>query len=273
MTTWEETAPPIARMIAAGEIEEAIKELEKVERKFASEPSFHLLRGDTLWAGGDVEGGFAAYQKALELAPNSTDCMGAMAMALYESLDFKAAHEMADRALEHADLEDSARADLVDLLSCLAERDGDFEESDRLSDLATEIDPVSFPPPYRMSEAEFQDIADRAVEDLPEEFLRALKENLAMVIDPVPPADILEMSDPPLSPSLLGLYTGIPLPERESSRSLPGLPDVIHLFQRNIEREASNAQDVSDQIIITVYHEIGHYFGMDEDELEALELD
>ena len=273
MTTWEETAPLIARMIAAGEIEEARKELEAVEQRFASEPSYHLLRGDTLWAGGDVEGGFAAYQKALELAPDSIDCMGAMAMALYESLDFEAAHEMATRALEHAEIEDSTRADLYDLLSCLAERDGDFEESDRLSSLASEIDPVSYPLPYGMSEVEFQDIADRAVEDLPKEFLRALKENLAMVIEPVPPADVLMMRDPPLSPALLGLYTGVPLPERESSRSLPSLPDVIHLFQRNIEREASNAQDVSDQIVITVYHEIGHYFGMDEEELEALDLD
>jgi len=273
MTTWEDTAPSIARMIAAGEIAEAKKKLETVERQFTSEPSFHLLRGDTLWAGGDVERGFASYRKALELAPNSTDCMGAMALALYETLDFKSAHDLATRALGHPDLEDSARADMYDLLSCLAERDEHLDESDRLSALATELDPESFPPIPRMKVSAFQDIADRAVEDLPEEFLRALRENLSIVVEPVPPRDVLEMSDPPLSPSLLGLYTGIPLPERESAQAPPTLPDVIHLFQRNIERESANAEEVSDQITITVYHEIGHYFGMDEEELEALDLD
>jgi predicted Zn-dependent protease with MMP-like domain len=273
MKTWEEISQSIARLIAAGEMDEAEKELRKVARQFNDEPSFHLLKGDTLWAGGDVEGGFASYQKALDLAPDSIDCMGAMALALYEFVDFKGAYAVATRALDHPDLPDTARADLYDLLSCLAERDGDFKESDRLSALATTIDPDAYPPPYRLTAAKFQKIADHAVEDLPEEFLRALRENLAMVIEPVPPVAILESEDPPLSPSLLGLYTGVPLPERESSTSPPSLPDVIHLFQRNIEREASNADEIRDQITITVYHEIGHYFGMDEDELEALDLD
>jgi len=273
MSTWEDTAPTIARMIAAGEIEEAWEELKKVKKKFDAEPSFHLLRGDTLWAGGNVEGGFASYRKALELAPNSTDCIGAMALALYETLDFKGARDLATRTLESPDLESSARADMYDVLSCLAERDGDFDESDRLSALATEIDPECFPPIPRMKARAFQEIADRAVEELPEEFLRALRENLAIVIEPVPPRDILEMDNPPLSPSLLGLYTGVPLPERESAQAPPSLPDTIHLFQRNIERGSADAEDVCEQITITVYHEIGHYFGMDEEELEALDLD
>jgi predicted Zn-dependent protease with MMP-like domain len=273
MSSWEEISQSIARRIAEGEVEEAERELYRVEKQFAREPYFHLLMGDALWAGGRIREGFASYERALELDPNSADCMSAMALALYEFLDFKAASEMAARALDHPDLPEDTRADLYDLMSCLAERDGDFEESDRLSALATATDPETYPPPFRMSDLEFEEVADRAVEDLPEEFLRALRENLAIVIEPVPPREILEMEDPPLSPSLLGLYTGVPLPEREASTSPPSLPDVIHLFQRNIERESSDADEVADQITITVYHEIGHYFGMDEDELEALELE
>ena len=272
MSDWDDICQSIVRRIAAGDSEEALEMLAAAEKDFGYEPGFHLLRGDVLWTGEDLDEGFRAYKKALELAPDSVDALCAMAMALYEFLDFKKAHDMATRALDLADPADVVRADLYDVLSCLAERDGDCRESDRLAAMATEIDPKAFPPPYRMKEREFEEVVEEAILALPPEFLKALRENLAIVIEPVPSMDTLEMSRPPLSPSLLGLYSGVPLPERESSSSPPDLPDVIHLFQRNIEREASSRDQVADQIAITVYHEIGHYFGMGEEELEELDL-
>jgi predicted Zn-dependent protease with MMP-like domain len=272
MSNWQDVCQAIVRRVAGGDLDEAFEMLEEAEKDFSHEASFHLLKGDILWTGGGLADGFLAYEKALELAPDSVDTLCAMAMALYEFLDFKKAYDLATRALDLADPSDVVRADLYDVLSCLAERDGDYEESERLAAMATQIDPKAFPPPYRMKEAEFREVAEEAVLALPAEFLKALRENLAIVTEPVPPMDILQMSQPPLSPSLLGLYSGVPLPERESSLSPPDLPDVIHLFQRNIEREASSRDEVADQIAITVYHEIGHYFGMSEDELEELDL-
>jgi predicted Zn-dependent protease with MMP-like domain len=272
MSSWEDLSQSISQSIGSGDLDEAFRQLAKAEKTHGGEPGFHLLRGDALWSRGDLHRGRAAYEKALSLAPGWVDARCALALALYELLDFRAAREMASGALEDADPDDAIRADLLDLLSSLADRDGDFDEGDRLSALAHEIDPEAFPLPCRMSPAEFGNVADEAVYALPAEFLDALRKNLAIVFEPVPLEEILRMEDPPLSPSLLGLYTGVALPDRNDATAPPSLPDVIHLFQRNIEREASSREEVSDQIAITVYHEIGHYFGMDEDELEALDL-
>ncbi|MCK4547209.1 MAG: metallopeptidase family protein [Candidatus Eisenbacteria sp.] len=272
MTDWKKSSQSIARTIAAGDIEKALKMLSQAEKDFGHKAGFHLLKGDALWSCGEIREGCYAYERALEIAPDSVDTLCAAALARYDFLEFAEARDMATRALELADPNDPTRADLYDILSCLAERDGDFDESDRLTTLATEIDPEAFPSPCRMKEAEFHAVAAEAVHALPAEFLKALQDNLAIVIESIPPKDILEMDDPPLSPSLLGLYTGVPLPERDSSTSPPHLPDVIHLFQRNIERESSSRDEVADQIAITVYHEIGHYFGMGEEELEELDL-
>jgi predicted Zn-dependent protease with MMP-like domain len=50
------------------------------------------------------------------------------------------------------------------------------------------------------------------------------------------------------------------------------LPPTIHLFRRNLERIATDADDLAEQITITLYHELGHYLGMEEDELEELDF-
>jgi len=273
MKDWEEIAEQIDELIADGAFGDALRAAGKAEREFGERAIFHLLRGDAHWAIGDLRLGMEAYEKALALDPESFECASACALALFELLQFDHAGQLASRALQARPSDGAERAPLLDLLSLLAERRGNYGEADRLAVEAAKADPTSFLLPCRMTEADFLAVADEAVEALPAEFLRALRQNLAMVVEPVPPIEILTVEDPPLSPCLLGLYTGIPLPDREESRSPSNLPDVIHLFQRNIEREASTREGVAEQIVITVYHEIGHYFGMDEADLEDLDLD
>jgi len=65
---------------------------------------------------------------------------------------------------------------------------------------------------------------------------------------------------------LLGLYTGVPLSERSVWSSYP-MPDFIAIYQKNIERICRTDREIVDQVRKTVMHEIGHYFGMEEDEL------
>ena len=83
---------------------------------------------------------------------------------------------------------------------------------------------------------------------------------------------VLMHEDPPLDPELLGLYVGVPLPERTGVRDSTTLPDVIYLFHHNIEHEAGDRREMLEQIAITVYHEVGHYFGFDDDQLEELDF-
>ncbi len=69
------------------------------------------------------------------------------------------------------------------------------------------------------------------------------------------------------SETLFGLYTGIPLTKRSSSYGMV-LPDKITLYQRSIEEGCRTRQEIQAQIRTTLLHEIGHHFGLSEDELE-----
>lgn len=69
--------------------------------------------------------------------------------------------------------------------------------------------------------------------------------------------------------TLFGLYTGIPLTERTSSYGMV-LPDKITLYQRSIEEGCRTKEEVQAQIRTTLLHEIGHHFGLSEEELEQV---
>ena len=68
---------------------------------------------------------------------------------------------------------------------------------------------------------------------------------------------------------LLGLYEGVPLTDRHADAP-PSMPDVIFLFQHDLEDACDSEEQLADEVRITLLHEIGHYFGLDEDELAEL---
>ena len=115
----------------------------------------------------------------------------------------------------------------------------------------------------------FEKLVADAIRLIPARFRREM-ENLALVVEDEPDAALLaEMGiEPP--DSLYGLYQGIPLPERhwaEGNR----LPDRITIFQRPIEQDAEDDEDARDMIAETLIHEVGHYFGLSEEEIEEIE--
>ena len=68
---------------------------------------------------------------------------------------------------------------------------------------------------------------------------------------------------------LLGLYDGVPLTLR-SVQDLPHPPDVIYLFRHDLEDACETVEQLEEEVGITLFHELGHYFGFDEEELESL---
>jgi len=76
---------------------------------------------------------------------------------------------------------------------------------------------------------------------------------------------------PPLDPELLGLFVGTPIGE-EGATGSGELPPRILLFKRNLERYATDLDELLEEITVTLYHELGHYLGLDEDELHAIDL-
>jgi len=118
----------------------------------------------------------------------------------------------------------------------------------------------------RLSRPEFQKLVRQAFRELPVQFEHAL-ENVAILVEDWPTGDDLKEAEME-GHDLFGLYTGVPLPEREGG--LAPSPDTITLFQRPIESACGSREDVVREIRITILHEVGHYLGMGEEDLERL---
>jgi len=109
----------------------------------------------------------------------------------------------------------------------------------------------------------FEEIAQRAYDSLPAFFKRKI-ENVQIVVEDYPSEDALSRSKASRS-NLLGLYQGVPLPHRGTSYGMyPVAPDKITLYQKNIERVCRDEQEIERRIVEVLFHELGHYFGMDE---------
>ncbi|MCK6447575.1 MAG: metallopeptidase family protein [Planctomycetes bacterium] len=97
------------------------------------------------------------------------------------------------------------------------------------------------------------------------ELVRAALDGVRVVIDQVPSEGLIDKADcGETPPDMLGLFVGASKLE-ESPEDSGGLPPVIHLFQRNLERASIDRDELVNEIRITLYHELGHYLGFDED--------
>jgi predicted Zn-dependent protease with MMP-like domain len=109
-----------------------------------------------------------------------------------------------------------------------------------------------------MSPAEFDRLVETAMKVVPPRFRGRLK-NVVFVVEAEPPR-----------PGLLGLYQGRPLPHRSVSDSFT-MPDRITIFQGPHERLARDRRDLLRLLRETIWHEVAHYFGMDERQVRAAE--
>lgn len=122
----------------------------------------------------------------------------------------------------------------------------------------------------RVPPRRFERLVARALDLLPPEFQEHL-ENVSVEIAEAPEAELLEsMGMDPSDPedTLFGLYEGTPLTERFHDDVL--LPDRILIFRRPLLEWCATEDEVVDEVRVTVLHEVGHFFGMDEDRLEEL---
>ena len=119
----------------------------------------------------------------------------------------------------------------------------------------------------RLSNEEFDEVIEQAIEELPEQFREHLAEVMIDVMD-LPTREMLQEVEADRH-GLLGLYRGVPLPDRSVSQVVD-MPARIILFKKNIERVCQERDEMIDQIRITLLHEIGHHFGFDEEDLEDL---
>ena len=120
-----------------------------------------------------------------------------------------------------------------------------------------------------MTRDEFAALIEEALTLIPEQFREAMR-NIAIIVEEFPPPQILEEMEIEPPDTLYGLYLGTPITERQwgdGNRE----PDQIVLYQGPHEEDAVNEDDLVAMVAETLIHEIGHYFGMSEEEIQEVE--
>ena len=116
----------------------------------------------------------------------------------------------------------------------------------------------------------FVELVREALDRLPDEF-RTRLHNVAVLVEDVPEEQRARERSPrprslPQRQLLLGVFRGVPATQ-QSVFNLPAGPATIVHYQRNIEAVCRGDEEIRRQVLLTVMHEIGHYFGMSEDQL------
>ena len=119
-----------------------------------------------------------------------------------------------------------------------------------------------------MDRSAFDEIVERAYQRIPT-FYRRRIQNVAIVVEQEPGPELLRKLPP--GSTLLGLYQGIPATKRPWSAA-SGLPDRISIYQGPLERMARSAAELERMVEDTLWHEIGHYFGLNEAEIRRAEI-
>lgn len=120
-----------------------------------------------------------------------------------------------------------------------------------------------------MEPGDFDRIVERALKRIPHRFRKRI-ENVAIIVEPEASEQQLLRARVSKGGTLLGLYEGRPLPFRSVGESFV-LPDRITIFQKPHERMAHNLEHLEQLVLDTLWHEIAHYFGMDEHRVRAAE--
>jgi predicted Zn-dependent protease with MMP-like domain len=114
----------------------------------------------------------------------------------------------------------------------------------------------------------FEKLVEKSLERLPKKFKHKLR-NIMVEVEDRPASELLDDMGIE-SGTLFGLYQGVPLTERDWNFG-NALPDRIVIYQRPIESAAASPEEIEEIVLDTVVHEIGHYFGFDDDELYDIE--
>jgi len=227
------------------------------------------LRADFLWVEGaalddlfECAEALGVLDEALALEPDHLDARLERGRALFELCRFEEARAEAEEVLARAPDEPWAHQQL----GLLAERRGDDREASRRFKRARALDPAAFPAAEVMTRADFAALVEAALTAIPEA-VRGHLANVPVIVEDVPSEADLTASDPPLSPGSLGMFRGAPFGQKGSGDAWSQLPSSIVLFQRNLERAATSREVLEEEIHVTLVHEIGHYLGLDEEEL------
>ena len=251
-------------------------ELPRLDRPLQAELCY--LKSKALFYLDDLEGAVFLIRRAIKSVGDQPTYYAFEGHVLFEL----GAYEEARRVLERAAATEPDSAHVVYSLGLVMERlaheggDQAAEENVEVAEHAAELafaranalDPVQFPIPVSMPEEDFQRAVQEALDNLP----RSVREYIAEVpilVEAFPSRELVRQER--VSPQILGIFIGVPRTQAAMTEQVPDLDRVI-LFKSNLEKICRDRDELIDQIQITVRHEIGHYLGLDEDDLDRLGL-
>ncbi len=222
---------------------------------------FVMLTGDVHWAAGDWEGAFQSYERVALNDPERHDAHLAMGVSLYHLCRFHSAQAV----LERSSLKDPDDPEAWYYLGLLALRQEKTGLAMIFFENANELQEERFPVPVEISDEEIVEIVEKMIEEIPEDLRKSL-DNVPILLQKRPDEAFLFSSDPPMDPTILGVFDGIPAPDMGSSMIVTA-PSRIVLFAENIWLLASDRDKLEEELWITLKHEIGHFLGLSEEDL------
>ncbi|MEK7347785.1 MAG: metallopeptidase family protein [Candidatus Eisenbacteria bacterium] len=215
---------------------------------------------------GEYEDALVAFERALEEDPEHWGAALDRSEALHLLWRTDEALSAVQELQPPADEEDDA--DRADLEARILEAAGEFTAADVLFEEASRLDTENFPRPVRTTRDDFRAILDDVLRGLPKQ-IRDVVAQVPVTVEPKPTPEMADQA-PHISPEILGLFVGTSIGEKVGAPS--GFPDVVLLFQRNLERAGKTRAEVAKEIRITLLHEYGHYLGFEEEDMEGLGL-
>ncbi len=237
-------------------------ELPRLDR--AAEAEVYYLKAKALFYLDDLGGAVFLVRRALKVGGDQAIYRAFEGQILFELGRFLEARPLLERAVAM----DPESAHAVYHLGLVLERLSEEEEARRAFTQADALDPDHYPMPTEVAAEDFERTVDEALQNLPRS-LRSYVENVPVLIEDFPSEELIRREN--VSPQILGIFLGVPRSQAEASAQRTDLDRVI-LFKKNLEKMCRDHDELREQIQITVKHEIGHYLGLDEDDLERLGL-
>jgi Flp pilus assembly protein TadD/predicted Zn-dependent protease with MMP-like domain len=222
-----------------------------------------LLEGQALNDLGRSREALMRLDAALAAVPDDSHARYERAVALFDLCRFAEAK----RAFNEVLLKNPHDAWAHHHLGLTLERLGDVASADRELARARTEAPAEFHSPVEVSAAEFRALVDNEAKKLPAE-LRADLGRVALETSDLPDLTDLTAEEPPLAPTILGLFRGAPIGEAPESEAR-----AIVIYRKNLERAVASRDELIQQIRTTLLHELGHLRGEDDDALRARGLE
>lgn len=248
-------------LLEQGQFDGAIDVAQALLAEEADDAEASFLEASALFEAGDLDGAESRLRRLLDLEPESVPARLTLAALLHATCRFDEALEAVDQVAPI----DPGNPYAAYLRGLVLDMSGKRSEADVCFARAAELEPGHYQIPVTLDRSEFDRAIEDALESLPSEF-RCRLSNLSIQVEEVPSRALLATLDEP-SPDILGLFVGTPLTEKNTSDA-PQLPEAIYLFKRNLERACADRDELVEEIRVTLLHEIGHYLGMEETELD-----